>query len=93
MRRLKQRIAEISKIKEAGDGEAENLENKHFGVERDTDLMRYKLTFDGIPAPEIRSVIKKYGARWSPRNMAWLVNLNRNGEYSIKRMIEELDKM
>lgn len=93
MRRLKQRIESISKIKEKGSGEVENFKNKHFAVERDTDLMRYKLIFDGIPAPEIRSVIKKYGARWSPRNMAWLVNLNRNGEYSIKRMIEELDKM
>jgi hypothetical protein len=93
MRRLKKRIEDISKIKEKGSGEAESFKNKHFEVQRDTDLMRYKLIFDGIPPVEVRNVVKKNGARWSRSNTAWLIPITANGQYRIRRIIEELDKL
>lgn len=93
MRRLKQRIADISKVKEEGSGEVEKYKNDHFTVERDTDIMRYKLIFDGVPAKEVRDVIKKNGAHWSPHYVAWLLPLTGTSGYKIESIIQELDKM
>lgn len=61
-----------------------------FQVERNKDINRLQLKFDGKPDEKTRSILKSNGFRWSPREGAWQRQLNGNAEYSLKRISEQL---
>jgi len=61
-----------------------------FQVERNTDINRLQLKFDGKPDEKTRSILKSNGFRWSPREGAWQRQLTGNAEYSLKRISEQL---
>jgi len=56
-------------------------------IERNNELMRLQIFFDGIPQPETRQKMKANGFRWSPKNKAWQRLLNNNSEYALKRIL------
>lgn len=61
-------------------------------VVENADLMRVQLKFDGRPDRETIDKLKHNGFRWSPSQGAWQRQLNSNGEYATKRILEELKK-
>lgn len=61
-----------------------------FKVERNNDINRLQLKFDGKPDANTRSILKSNGFRWSPREGAWQRQLNANSERSLKKVNEEL---
>lgn len=90
--RIEKRIEEIEKIK-ANAGQS--IDNKYIEVEgvevvENADLMRIQLLFNGKPSDEIRQILKSNGFKWSPSNSAWQRQLNNNGEYATKRVLEKI---
>ena len=56
-------------------------------IERNNELMRLQIFFEGIPQPETRQQMKSNGFVWSPSNKAWQRLLNGNAEYALKRLL------
>lgn len=56
-------------------------------VERNSEIMRLQIFFEGIPQPETRQQMKSNGFVWSPSNKAWQRMLNSNAEYALKRLL------
>lgn len=83
----------LEKLKAEKENVTDEKENEYFKIVENTGLMRLQLFFDGKPDPEIRDVLKKNGFRWSPRNACWQRQLTDNARWSLKRVIEQLDKM
>ena len=83
IRRLKQRIAQLSRDREVGfvgwtftGGEAvANAGNN-----------RLQLLFDEKPTEEQRTVLKQNGFHWSPTEQAWQRQLNENAIYAASRI-------
>lgn len=61
-----------------------------FKIERNNDINRLQLKFDGKPDANTRRILKSNGFRWSPREGAWQRQLNANSERSLKKVNEEL---
>jgi len=59
-------------------------------VVENEEQMRIQLVFDGKPSEEERKILKSGGLIWSPRNTAWQRQLNNNGRYAVKRILEKL---
>lgn len=59
-------------------------------VVENVEQMRIQLLFDGKPCEETRTLLKSYGFKWSPKNMAWQRVLNNNGKYAAGKVIEKL---
>ncbi|MCP4789176.1 MAG: hypothetical protein GY881_02955 [Gammaproteobacteria bacterium] len=51
---------------------------------------RFQILFDGIPAVEIRTQLKRNGLRWSPRNKAWQRKLTQNAIYAMGEVAKDL---
>lgn len=88
--RIEGRIKELKATKAKGTQETEC---KFFRIVRNTEEMRLQLIFEDKPAPEVREVLKSNGFRWAPSQSAWQRHLNGNSEYSLNRVIEQLEKM
>lgn len=67
--------------------------DKYFKIERNKDVNRLQLKFDGKPPQEQREILKKHGFRWSPTQEAWQRQLTPNAEYSIDYVIRDFDKL
>lgn len=91
-RRIIDRVIDIHKNAERAKEGTQNDDYKDLGftVERNADINRLQLKFEGKPSESVRSVLKHNGFRWSPREGAWQRQLNGNSEYSLKRVAEEL---
>jgi hypothetical protein len=87
---VKQRLESLKKTKAAGNTETEN---KFFKVIENTGIMRLQLIFDGKPSEEIRNILKSSGYKWSPANGAWQRQLTDNARYSVKRVLESIEKI
>lgn len=83
IRRLKQRIEQLSHNQEVGyvgwkfDG-GEAVAN--------TDNNRLQLLFDEKPSEEQRAALKRNGFHWSPSEQAWQRQLNDNAIYAASRL-------
>lgn len=83
IRRLKQRIEQLTRDKEVGyvgwkfDG-GETVAN--------TGNNRLQLLFDEKPSAERRAVLKSNGFHWSPSEQAWQRQLNDNAIYAASRI-------
>lgn len=95
IKRTKQRIEEIKKLKERAKQSDEEKYIKVDGVEVEGDGtdMRIRLKFDGIPSSDIRDRLKSYGFKWSPKNQAWQRQLTANGIWATNRVLKELKEM
>lgn len=92
IRRIRARIENLKKLKESA---SQPIEDKYPAVEgvevvENSEAMRIQLIFDGKPDEETRSLLKSEGFRWSPRFGAWQRQLNNNGMYAVKRVLEKL---
>ena len=88
--RVEERIKSLKAAKEKGTQETVC---RFFRIVRNTEEMRLQLIFEEKPEPEVREVLKSNGFRWAPSQGAWQRHLNRNSEYSLKRVIEKLEEM
>ena len=88
--RIEGRIKELKATKARGTQETEC---KFFKIVRNVEEMRLQMIFEGKPEPEVRDVLKSNGFRWAPSQSAWQRHLNGNSEYSLNRVIEQLEKM
>jgi hypothetical protein len=52
---------------------------------------RYRFIFDGKPEPDVISLLKSNGFKWSPKNAAWQRQITANAKYAVKRVIEVLN--
>lgn len=87
IKRINQRINELSTVKERGTTEAENDICK---VVENTEIMRLQLIFDGKPDDATREILKRNGFKWSPKNTAWQRQLTDNARYSAKKVLKAL---
>lgn len=92
IRRTKERIAEIERLKAEAEKPIEDKYPQIEGVQvvENAEAMRIQLIFDGKPDEETRSLLKSNGFRWSPRFGAWQRQLNNNGIYATKRVLQKL---
>lgn len=90
IKNTRSRLEMLKKEKEAGTQEQENC---FFSIVENKELMRLQLMFKGKPEPEIREVLKSNGFRWSPKNVCWQRQLTNNARYSVKLVIQELEKL
>lgn len=94
IRNTKARIAELERLKESArdtEEQTDEYSTDLFRVVENTEIMRLQLFFDGKPDADTRAVLKKNGFRFAPsQNNAWQRQLNENGKYALKRVIEEL---
>lgn len=95
IRRIKERIENIKKLKQqAAEKEAETVNddygNELFDVVENSELMRLQLLFGYKPEADVRNILKKHGFRWSPKNSAWQRQLTNNARYAVKSVIKEI---
>jgi hypothetical protein len=85
IRSAKERLSQISKLKERDV--KESIVNGVRVVEN-TEAVRIQLFFDGKPDVEMRNKLKHNGFHWSPSVGAWQRQLNNNGIYAARRVLE-----
>lgn len=92
IRRLKERVESLKKLKERANSESENkyIQVDGLQVVEDAEDMRIRIIFDNIPDEETRTLLKSYGFKWSPKNSAWQRQLTGNGIYATKTVLEKL---
>lgn len=90
IKRTRDRLESLKKVKEAGSQETECEFCK---VVENTEIMRIQLIFDGKPEPQVRDILKSNGFKWAPSQGAWQRQLTNNAKYALKRVLEELKKL
>lgn len=85
--RLKKRIAELQALENRIAQEVENELYKYSECKIENRCM---FIFDGKPTDEVRQILKSNGFKWSPSRGAWVRQLNVNGIYASKRVINLL---
>ena len=92
IRRLKERVESLKKLKARANTENENkyIQVEGLQVVEDAEDMRIRIIFDNIPDEETRTLLKSYGFKWSPKNSAWQRQLTGNGIYATKTVLEKL---
>jgi len=88
MARMKKRIAELqiapTVTQTVKIGEVEIVEN--------AEENRIQIVFPSKPEADIRSILKSYGFRWSPTNMAWQRHLNNAGRYAAQEVANKISE-
>lgn len=92
MKRIKDRIASITKLKEEAEKPAADKYPRVDGVEvvENAEAMRIQLIFDGKPDDQTRELLKSNGFRWSPSFGAWQRQLTSNGIYATKKLLNAI---
>ena len=93
IRRVLERVAQIKKNKAvAAAGGAEYNTDGICEVVEDEAAMRIRLIFADKPDEATRSILKSNGFVWSPKASAWQRQLNNNGRYAVRRVLEAIRK-
>lgn len=92
IRRIKDRIAELERLKAEAEKQAEDKYPHIDGLEvvENAEEMRIQLIFDGKPDEDTRALLKSNGFRWSPRFGAWQRQLTQNGIRATQKVLEKL---
>lgn len=59
-------------------------------VQENAEEMRVQLRFPGKPDEQTRTLLKSHGFRWSPTQGAWQRQLNSNGTYAARQVMNTL---
>lgn len=51
---------------------------------------RAQIVFPGKPSAETRTILKRQGLRWSPRQGAWQRQLNNQGKWAVKTAVKQI---
>ena len=89
IRRVRQRILQLE---QAARNVTLEQEGNGYTYREDAEENRVMFLFDGKPEPEIRTLLKSHGFKWSPTRRAWVRMLNSMGRYAAERVRRELDK-
>lgn len=89
IKNTKLRLERLRKEKETGRQEREN---RFFTIVENKEIMRLQLMFEGKPDPEVREILKSNGFKWSPKNTCWQRQLTDNARYSVKKIVQALEK-
>jgi len=76
LRRIRERIKDLEN---AATRQTKEIKVPGLTIRQDTDENRVMLLFEQMPSPEIRTLCKKQGFRWSPTRKAWVRFLNSTG--------------
>ena len=68
IRRIKQRIEELSKLDQMKE---ENVKFSNGEMRINTEINRIQFVFNEIPPEETRKLLKSHGFKWSPSEKAW----------------------
>mgnify|MGYP006908964950 FL=1 len=91
IRSIKLRINELEKLREL---DFEPVEFEKGKVIVNKEINRIQFFFDGKPDEETRGVLKSWGFHFSRyNNNAWQRQLNSNGIYAAKKVLEKLDEI
>ena len=90
----KARIEQIKKLKEKAEEIGEEEKEYSWGtLKQDFEDQRIRFIFDGKPAAEIITILKKNGFRWSPKNGAWQRQITPNAQYKTKVILKQLEEL
>lgn len=94
IKRTKERISELERLKENAEKPTDNKYLQVDGVKvvENAEAMRVQLIFDEKPDDETRELLKANGFRWSPRFSAWQRQLTQNGTRAAQKILEKLKK-
>lgn len=91
---IKRTRARIAELEAQADRQAVKEVHDGFTYQLDPDDNRVRFSFDGIPSPETRSLLKRHGFKWAPSVGAWQRQATQNGiataEYLKPQLIEKL---
>lgn len=89
MRNIKQRIADIERMKIVAEQKAEDKYPDVEGIEvvENSELMRIQLKFDGKPEEDVRTILKSHGFKYAPSQSAWQRQLTPNGIRAAKEAL------
>lgn len=87
IRRIKERIQALEANASRVDREDES---GGIILREDVAANRVMLVFPGKPSADARTLLKRWGFKWSPTNAAWQRHLNSAGRYAAKEAREEL---
>ena len=91
IRNVRQRIESLKKI---GEIDFEPVEFEGGRVIANKEINRIQLFFDEKPSEETRDILKGWGFHFSKyNNNAWQRQLNSNGMYATKKVLEKLEEM
>lgn len=92
IKRTKERISELERLKENAEKPTDNKYLQVDGVKvvENAEAMRVQLIFDEKPDDETRELLKANGFRWSPRFSAWQRQLTQNGIRATQKVLEKL---
>lgn len=102
LRRIQGRLDQIKKMQSEAEAAKANPEAAKAAtaakypqvegveVQENAEEMRVQLRFPGKPDDETRTLLKSYGFRWSPTQGAWQRQLNGNGTYAAKQVMQTL---
>lgn len=92
IRRIKERIEQLKKLKAEAEIPAEDKYPTVAGVtvKENAQAMRIQLFFDDKPDEATRATIKQYGFRWSPSFGAWQRQLTGNGKSATRELLKAL---
>ena len=93
IKRVKGRLESLKKERSQETSENEITDLPGVTIKENVEEMRLQLFFEGKPEPEVREILKSNGFRWAPSQSAWQRHLNGNSEYSLKRVIEQLERL
>jgi hypothetical protein len=104
LRRIQGRIDELNKAQAAAQEAKANPEAAKaaiaarypkvdgVNVEENAEQMRVQLRFPDKPDATTRDMLKSHGFRWSPSQNAWQRQLNNNGRYAARQIMEQLSR-
>jgi hypothetical protein len=90
MRRVRERIADLEA--KATTQASDAIQGQGWCVEEDSIDNRVRIVFDAIPPEEVRSIVKRWGFRWSPTRGAWVRQLNNAARHAAQSIAAELRK-
>lgn len=91
LKRYADRLAELEKAKSAPKEQTEDG-GEGFRIVRNAEIMRLQIIFDDKPDADTRNTLKKNGFKWAPSQGAWQRQLNNNGEYALKKVMETINQ-
>lgn len=96
IRNTKARIKQLERLKEVAETATEQSKDEYktdlFEVIENAEIMRLQLKFEDKPDADTRTVLKRHGFKWSPKNGVWQRQLTNNAKYALQNIIKELEQ-
>jgi hypothetical protein len=91
IRRLKARIADLERNATRETKETERQDGLR--IVENAEANRLQLVFPGKPSAEARAILKRYGFRWAPSEMAWQRQLHNGARYAAECALKAIEAL